>query len=189
MPANSRWVNSGFKGLNVKLRARRLTLRLCRCSRRNCMFRHHQGERCPQGLCMQCHEQTWIRLFMFDNFTRNSTAIKIVTVEAFPVLMRHEIIIILYSWQRHVLAPTVDWQQEHSLLQSILTRRSAVQPGFHTYSVKAGGSLKTNINPQGMFLLEADSRSAVSEIPVFYGLVIVMAHKTSPFKRNTSLLH
>jgi hypothetical protein len=40
-----------------------------------------------------------------------------------------------------------------------------------------------------MFLLEADSRSAVSEIPVFYGLVIVMAHKTSPLKRNTNMLH
>ena len=28
-----------------------LTVRICRCSRRNCIFRHHQGGRCPQGLC------------------------------------------------------------------------------------------------------------------------------------------
>ena len=48
-------------------------------------------------LCMQSLEQTWIHLFMSDRFTRNSTAIKIVTVEAFPVLMTREIIIILFS--------------------------------------------------------------------------------------------
>jgi hypothetical protein len=55
--------------------------------------------------------------------------------------------------------------------------------------VKARGRLKTQIDPQGMFLLEADSCSAVSEIAVFYGLVIVMAHKTKPLERNMSQLH
>jgi hypothetical protein len=61
--------------------------------------------------------------------------------------------------------------------------------GLRTYSATEGGRLKSRTNPQGTFLLEADSCSAVSEMPVIYGLVIVMEHKTKPTERNINQLH
>ena len=123
-------------------------------------------------------------LFIFDNFTRNSNEVKIVTVVAFPVLMRCEIIIILYSRQRHVLVPAGCRLTAGTLAATIdFNRKIGNVTGFPHLSCEI------YMNLQDMFHLEADSCSAVIEIPVFYGLVIVMGHKTYPLERNTNQLH
>ena len=129
-------------------------------------------------------------LFMSDNVTRNSTAIKIVTVEGFPVLMRREIIIILYSWHRQTYPRTDSRLTAGTLAAAIdLNKKIGNVTGFPYLPCETGGRLQTHMNPEGMFLLEADSCSAGSEKPVFYGLVVVMLHKTYPIERNTNQLH